>query len=172
LTERPTGETPPPLPVPIIIVVGSRDPITLAQVAHLRQTQPLATYVAAPNGHAPGPLAPSDLMILQATPGATEVDPAEVSKALAHSLLRHLGPSPACLVLTGGETAAAVLAQMGVGLLEVVAELLPGVPMCRPLGLTSAPLIVTKSGGFGDAQTLSRLVDPNPLTARQPLEQA
>lgn len=147
-----------PLPRPIVCVIGSRDPITLAQVAHLRAGQPGAAFVTAPNGAA-GALPLSDMLIVQATGGDGVAPSAVVTAALAASLVGLTSPR-ACLVLTGGETAAAVLAALGIGVLEVVGEALPGLPMCRALGRADGPLIVTKSGGFGDPDTLSLLVDP------------
>ena len=147
-----------PLPRPIVFVIGSRDPITLAQVAHLRAGQPGAAFVTAPNGAA-GALPLSDMLIVQATGGDGVAPSAVVTAALAASLVGLTSPR-ACLVLTGGETAAAVLAALGIGVLEVVGEALPGLPMCRALGRADGPLIVTKSGGFGDPDTLSLLVDP------------
>lgn len=145
-----------PLSRPVAFVIGSRDPITLAQVDHLRQSQPEASFVPAPNGVI-GPFAPSDVLILQATPGLHAAAPDAVTRALANGLTLGLDRATN-LVLTGGETAAAVLAALGLGVLEVVGEALPGVPVCREAGRVDAPLILTKSGGFGGADTLSRLV--------------
>jgi D-threonate/D-erythronate kinase len=157
-----------PLPRPIAFVIGSRDPITLAQVAHLRHSHPGATFIAAPNGRACGGAAGDDVVILQATAGADPVTPEAVTQALAQSCQRTFATAPACLVLTGGETAAAVLAAIGVGVLEVVGEVLPGLPLCRALGFETSPLIVTKSGGFGAVDALSLLAgcNPNPEASR------
>lgn len=58
------------------------------------------------------------------------------------------------LVLTGGETATAVLKALGAGSFTVIGEIEPGVVMSllpEPL-----PLLVTKAGAFGDAGTLAR----------------
>lgn len=144
------------LPQPMAFVIGSRDPITLAQVAHLRQSQPLARFVAAPNGVAAATGTAPRVTILQATPGDAAVPPETVAQDLAASCAHGLG-APACLVLTGGDTAAAVLADKGIGLLEVMGEVLPGMPLCKPLGFANGPLIVTKSGGFGAEDALSVL---------------
>lgn len=150
-----------PLPQPIAFVIGSRDPITLAQVAHLRRSQPGASYIAAPNGRTIGEPVVFEVAILQATPCADLVAPETVTQELAKSYVRSFATRPACLVLAGGETAAAILAAMGVGLLEVVGEALPGMPLCRALGFETGPLIVTKSGGFGAADALSLLAGCN-----------
>ncbi|MCU1572684.1 MAG: hypothetical protein JWO93_766 [Micrococcaceae bacterium] len=58
------------------------------------------------------------------------------------------------LFLTGGETATAVLAELGVSSFTVLGEIEPGVVASRlrhPF-----PLMVTKAGAFGDAGTLLR----------------
>ena len=58
------------------------------------------------------------------------------------------------LVLTGGETATAVLNALGAGSFTVIGEIEPGVVISllpEPL-----PLLVTKAGAFGDAGTLAR----------------
>ena len=128
----------------------------MAQVAHLRHSLPDARFVPAPNGKAILPPQP-DILIVQAMPGTQAVGPEAVTRALADSLATGISGTTT-LVLTGGETAAAVLAARGLGLLEVLGEALPGVPVCRANGQDDAPLILTKSGGFGGPDTLSRLV--------------
>lgn len=157
-----------PLPQPVAFVIGSRDPITLAQVAHLRHSHPVA-YAAAPNGKV-ARVAAAAVTVLQATPGRTTADPAEVTRALAQSFVR-AQLAPACLVLTGGDTAAAVLADLDLGVLDVLGEALPGLPVCRAAGPGAAPLIVTKSGGFGTVETLSTLVGASPDDTRHSVEQ-
>lgn len=76
-----------------------------------------------------------------------------VAEALARATAAGIGQCDA-LVLTGGETAAAVLKALGVGSFTVLGEIEPGVVMSllpEPL-----PLLVTKAGAFGDAGTLAR----------------
>lgn len=151
-----------PLPRPIAFAIGSRDPITVEQVLHLRQAQPGAVYLAAANGCYSGGPAGGDVAILQAVPGDAPAPAQDVSRALAQAFVRDLVAGRACLVLTGGETAAAVLAEMGVGQLQVLAEVLPGLPLCRALDRPDAPLIVAKSGGFGGPETLHLLLQDAP----------
>jgi len=76
-----------------------------------------------------------------------------VAEALARATAAGIGHCDA-LVLTGGETATAVLKALGAGSFTVVGEVEPGVVMSllpEPL-----PLLVTKAGAFGDAGTLAR----------------
>lgn len=76
-----------------------------------------------------------------------------VAGALARATAAGIGHCDA-LVMTGGETATAVLTVLGVGSFTVLGEIEPGVVMSllpEPL-----PLLVTKAGSFGDAGTLAR----------------
>jgi len=58
------------------------------------------------------------------------------------------------LVLTGGETARAVLSRLGIRALRVVGEVETGVPILVAEG--SGLPVVTKAGDFGDNETLLR----------------
>ncbi|MFZ0099802.1 MAG: four-carbon acid sugar kinase family protein [Gemmobacter sp.] len=142
--------TRPALTLPMVIVVGSTDPITLAQVAALITARPDIRHVEAPDGHAAAAPAPG-VTLLQAVPGAG-ASGAEVAANLA-LCLRPLAEEAATLVLTGGATAEAALDALGVTVLELEGEQLPGLPVAR-----GGPWrIVTKSGGFGHADTLLTL---------------
>ena len=140
-----------------ICAVGSTDPITLAQIADLREQGADLTYIAAPLGIAPADLPAMGLItLLQATPGDKAADPASVARNLA-LFLQRLDPAPGTkLVLSGGATAHAILDALGIGVVTLLGEALPGVPIAQGGGVT----IVTKSGGFGDKTTLTRLLGP------------
>ncbi|MDT0169724.1 four-carbon acid sugar kinase family protein [Pseudarthrobacter sp. BRE9] len=76
-----------------------------------------------------------------------------VAEALARATAAGIGHCDA-LVMTGGETATAVLKALGAGSFTVLGEIEPGVVVSllpEPL-----PLLVTKAGAFGDAGTLAR----------------
>ena len=68
----------------------------------------------------------------------------------AEPLLR----SASTLVLTGGDTARSVLDRLGVTQLQVLGELEPGICLSRD----GARFVVTKAGGFGDSQSLVRVL--------------
>lgn len=139
----------------IAFVIGSRDPITLAQIDALRSAHGL-NYLPAPNGHLDAATdTGSDLTLVQATPGTKETDPQQVSEALADGLKRNFASYDGTLLLSGGATAEAVLRQLGLSRLRLHGECLPG------LGLASAGgrCIIAKSGGFGHPETLKQIAD-------------
>ncbi len=75
------------------------------------------------------------------------------AEVLAEMIARRREPIGG-LVLTGGETARAVLSRLGIAALQVVGEVETGVPIlvAKSSGLT----VVTKAGDFGDRETLLR----------------
>ena len=80
---------------------------------------------------------------------------------LAASLARVLHKaleSAAGLVVTGGETAANLMAEVGIHGIRLIAEVESGVPVGMTLGSFSLP-IVTKAGSFGTERTLASSLD-------------
>ena len=139
----------PGLALPMVIAVGSTDPITLAQVAELKQLAGLR-MIEAPDGVATlGPA--TGVTLVQAVPGVGRTGP-QVAAALAETVLG-AAHGATTLVLTGGATAEAVLDRLGVQLLKLHGDIQPGLP----LSSGGAWRIITKSGGFGDPDALLRL---------------
>ncbi|MBJ3784570.1 four-carbon acid sugar kinase family protein [Devosia sediminis] len=137
-------------------VIGSTDPITLAQLRHLRDANPNILHIEAPNGVATPLRVSAGLTIIQATPGPVQAGGPEVAEALG-ATLEALAPAPgSLLVLSGGATAQAILSRLRIKVLTLLGEALPGLPVAEAGGLT----VVTKSGGFGDPDCLSRLFAP------------
>lgn len=150
----------PQLAHPLAIAIGTRDPITLEQLAVLRGARPEIPVLHAPNGRlseAP-PLAP--LAILQAVPGLRLADPDVVQSAFAASFCPSFTEGRHTLVLSGGATAQAVLARLGISLLRITGECAPGIPISVPLDYPRPLAIVTKSGGFGTSRALLEMVGP------------
>jgi D-threonate/D-erythronate kinase len=139
-----------PLPrLPLIVAVGSRDPITIRQVERLLSEFPHLADDRAGN-----------IMLIRATDD--DDDPATVARHLGASVVTKARDVGARTILaTGGDTAAAIVRAMSGAVLTPLAELAPGVPIARVHGVTDIELI-TKSGGFGDNATLA-------LIARQAL---
>ena len=137
-------------------LIGSTDPITMGQLDHLRRVSREHLDLAAPNGVALASPSTASLTIVQAVPGATPASGRDVADALAASLKRLDPPDDALLVLSGGATAQAILEALGIAVLTVLGEAQPGLPIARARDLT----VVTKSGGFGAPDCLSRLLSP------------
>lgn len=136
-----------------LFVIGSRDPITLAQARALRD-RPGTVFVGAPNGHAPA-LPRASCLLVQALPGERPASGTEVADNLAAAVLPLLRPGMGTALLCGGATAEAVLARRGIHCLDVLGECLPGLVVSSADGLT----ILTKSGGFGGQDSLLRVAD-------------
>lgn len=140
---------------PGLFVIGSRDPITLAQIDELRATcKP--RYLPAPNGRLSDTNADGSLITLvQVVPGAVPTNSKDVSRQLAEGVFAALAQSASTLLLSGGATAEAVLEKMGITRFRLVGECMPG------LGLAHADgrCIIAKSGGFGQPGTLREIAD-------------
>ncbi len=70
----------------------------------------------------------------------------------------HFLPLPEALYLSGGATAAACLRLLNCSQLEPICELEPGVVYSEAFVAGGRLPVITKSGAFGDAQTLSRIL--------------
>lgn len=139
----------------VICVIGSTDPITLAQIERLRDAREDLVHLAAPDGFlqdVPSSLAP--LTVLQATPGSGTASNAEVAGKLGAALVALQPAAGTTLVISGGATAQLVLRALDIDVLELLGEALPGLPLARAGGFT----IITKSGGFGGPDALVELL--------------
>lgn len=137
-----------------LLVIGSRDPITVEQARRV-QASGLATMLPAPLGQAdPGAPPPAPHLLVQATAGDVTRTGAQVAHALARSIHPRLTADRQALLLSGGATAEAVLAHMGIASLRLAGECLPGLPLANAGEIS----IIAKSGGFGDADTLVTLL--------------
>jgi D-threonate/D-erythronate kinase len=148
-----------PLPTPIALGIGSRDPITLAQVAALQRSHDPDT-IFAPDGISQQLPPTGPIALFQTSKGNSGAPAAEVTAAFAIRFAALWVTGRKALLLSGGESASAILAEMGVTVLELLGEALPGLPVSRPLDSAEAPLIITKSGGFGSEDTLCQLLPP------------
>lgn len=142
-----------PPPGPGLFVIGSHDPITLAQIDQLLTSRDV-DFLPAPNGRLDlSASGGKSLVVVQATPGAEVISSQEVSANLASGVYPEFTSSARTLLLCGGATAEAVLARMGIRRFRLDGECLPG------LGLAYAgnQCIIAKSGGFGVPDTLAVL---------------
>lgn len=138
------------LPLPVLLAIGSRDPVTSVQMDALD-----LPAVDAPNGAVPE-LPDAPLQLVRMTTGDRVIAGDQAAQNFATEIaaaIRRLGP--ASLFACGGETAHAILRELNITALDLLGEILPGLPVARTVmgNLT----VLTKSGGFGDADTLARL---------------
>ncbi len=147
----------PSSPGTIVFVVGSRAPQSRAQVERLRD-EAGSRVIEAPNGMVRSlqPLDGARQVVILAVPDPTrgEGDASQVADALSRAALDAVRASGSgMLVATGGDTAIALLKASGCAALEVMGDLMPGIPYAR-IALDDRSLwLVTKAGGFGDAGT-------------------
>jgi uncharacterized protein YgbK (DUF1537 family) len=85
---------------------------------------------------------------------AVDPRPARRFAALLGNGLEQMG----ALIVTGGDTAAAILARCDVHGIRLLDEIEPGVALGLTLGAVAVP-VVTKPGAFGDEDSLIRCVD-------------
>ncbi|GAA5162690.1 MULTISPECIES: four-carbon acid sugar kinase family protein [Amycolatopsis] len=156
---------PPAAPGSVLTVLGSYSALAREQRAALMASGEVTTVaVKAPFGPAEQSIAGVELstvegdVLLVPDPGAPveRKHAAEVASALASVAGRYVTErrhALAGLVLTGGETARAVLLAAGVRGFAVLGELAPGVVRSAVPALGGLPLI-TKAGAFGAPDTL------------------
>lgn len=140
----------------ILVVIGSRDPITTEQVQKLRAARPGLAYIPAPNGILESGVTRPDaaITLLQAVATSIEVSPVQAANALAGSVAA-LAENGDTILLSGGATAEAFFDRQGIHLLRFAGEAMPGLPVAEFDGT----FYITKSGGFGTEETLLRLAN-------------
>jgi uncharacterized protein YgbK (DUF1537 family) len=140
----------------IVFAVGSRAARSAEQVEALAG-EPETKVLLAPNGRLQSAKIPSARnLVLKATAddAGHEGDAARVAADMAkHAIeIAHRAQAQA-LVVTGGDTAIAILTASDNPALQVLGDLMPGIPYAR-IRLEGAPIwLVTKAGGFGGRDT-------------------
>jgi|UPI0007C5D05C uncharacterized protein YgbK (DUF1537 family) len=155
------------LPAPLLLAIGSRDPITLAQLDALRAAG--VQELPAPNGRVEVPMGGirHDALLLRLVAGGDPFDPRSANADFAASVSEFVrSVDVGTLLACGGETADAILGSLGVGVLEVKGEALPGVPVSSMVIGGRRTGLVTKSGGFGAPDALARIVTMTADTGR------
>jgi uncharacterized protein YgbK (DUF1537 family) len=148
----------------VLVMVGSRAEQSIEQASLLAQ-QSGARMALAPNGRLAddGALAAqARTLVVRAAPGpeGQEGDAEAVAAEMARNAVRLLQARPiGALVATGGDTAVAILQALGQPALQVMGDLMPGIPYGR-LRVAGQPVwLVTKAGGFGTREALCEIVD-------------
>lgn len=151
-----------PITDPIVFVVGSRSSRSREQVDQLNSNAD-TLVLNAPNGavQAHGELHNARQVVVMAVSDAhaDDADAAEVAQQLARNALRIVDDIGAgAIVVTGGDTAIAVLEAAKCILVEVGGNLLPGIPYARFGRKDRSIVLVTKAGGFGTRDTFIDIV--------------
>ena len=147
---------------PIVFVVGSRAARSREQVAQLGR-QPHTVLLEAPNGiigEISDAIGAKQIVLLAVEdPEAEIADSVEVARRLAQTGLEisALVGSEA-VVVTGGDTAIAVLEASRCAVLDVCGNLMPGIPFSAFQSNGRSIYLVTKAGGFGVRDTLVEIV--------------
>ncbi|WP_319414286.1 four-carbon acid sugar kinase family protein [uncultured Cohaesibacter sp.] len=141
-----------PPAAPALFAIGSRDPVTLAQLECF-------DILAAPNGAVPDPADwHGDVKVIQMTPGESVISGQQAGDLFADGISNWIAKTrPRTFLGCGGESAAAICARLNIGILQVLGEVLPGLPMSRSCNDGDRLFIITKSGGFGPKDTLVNL---------------
>ncbi|WP_158258524.1 four-carbon acid sugar kinase family protein [Rhodopila globiformis] len=160
-------EPPPPCAGPLLFVVGSASRISREQVARLAAAPDVGLVTVPPavlrtaDWHAwrraveAALAAGHDTVVsLDSEGGVNLADGLPLCLALA-ALVAPCVHRAGALVLTGGETARAVLLALGATGLRLAGELEPGVPLSTAIGGRGLP-VITKAGAFGHPGTLLR----------------
>ncbi|MEF2072014.1 four-carbon acid sugar kinase family protein [Consotaella aegiceratis] len=145
--------------LPLVFAIGSRDPITIAQSDRLTKAADVMA-IKAPNGHlADGPWS-AGLTLIRVVAGDEPEDGRTVAERFTTALADKLyTQTPRCLLVSGGEVAQSLLRALDVRWIEVLGEALPGVPFMQLRIGGREVTVMTKSGGFGDPETLARLAN-------------
>lgn len=140
----------------IVVIVGSHHPAAREQVAYLEgacachRVSPTRTETLAEH---------RDEVLLLTTP-SHRVDSGVALRDLEHALEEVIAlGTPSAVVVTGGESALHVLKRLGASSLDVIGELVDGVPIGLIVGGPWAGTsLATKAGGFGSPDVLAHAV--------------
>jgi len=138
----------------VLVVVGSRAQQSAEQVRRLVQAGGAERFPAPAGIVGVDAVAKSQaqVLIVQAAPSAdgSEGNALEVARRLADGAAALLSRGGiGALLVTGGDTAIAILQRLGQSTVRVIGTLLPGIPYCRIKSPAGELLFVTKAGGFG-----------------------
>ncbi len=151
-----------------LVIVGSGSSVARQQVDALRQVDNVCIWEAQAAGK-------NDIVVKDMDDVCVLHLPLPVPNSIldgprARALAEHLATlalliyaqmQPSLLLLAGGDTSMSVLKHLGIVQLQVVRELMPGIPLTRAIDKDGRTLyVVLKPGSFGDEQTLAALIQP------------
>lgn len=147
---------------PLLGLIGTNHPVTLAQLDKLRGTKPDAVLVVAGADAAPLVQARWREHGLAVVHVDAPTDRVEAAKRIARAFAELLAAlkAPGSLFVTGGETLHDVATALGAHALNLFGAIEPGLPVSRLVGgcFDGIP-VISKSGGFGRPNLLRELAD-------------
>ena len=130
----------------VFVFVGTDHPVTLQQLSTLHQQHNAAIW---PSGI---DMDDVPVVVFPVSFEATTED--GIRSAMARFTKQQIG----CLFMTGGDTAMLVCRALGIRALSLKQEFEPGIPTAVAIGGDfSGAMVVLKSGGFGEAEAISRI---------------
>lgn len=151
---------------PLLAIIGSYHPVILEQLQAVRATKSMHEIRWSVGGkYLVGPLSEAIAehgKVLLGFDLPTGMDPstaaARINQAI-HQVVPQLAV-PATHIASGGETLLSVVAASDASHLDVLGDFLPGIPVSRIRGgLWAGVRVISKSGAFGDAETLVRMAN-------------
>lgn len=128
----------------VLLFIGTAHPVTALQLAALRTRCEIAEWPRSDSNCA---------IVFLVAPGTTE-------EALRKATQSIDPQTVSCLVMTGGETAALVCSALHIRSIDLQMEFEPGLPHGQARGgALDGCDVVLKSGGFGEADVLCRIVE-------------
>ncbi|PZE76605.1 four-carbon acid sugar kinase family protein [Curtobacterium sp. MCBD17_019] len=139
---RSPRQAPGPRAARVVVVVTSVHPVSRAQIDALEVRVPIVSPPALDIGT------------------VTHEQAVVIARATADRAAEHVHrDADTAVVVIGGDGTDALLSALGAEGVEVLGSVLPGVPWGRIRGgRADGTTIVTKSGGFGDADTLNAII--------------
>lgn len=136
---------------PVLVVAGSRHPVTRRQVRHLRKAfrGRLLDLLTMPLNSA----TKSSSILLAAAPAGRERSETVMAALLGKAVPAARRLNVRCYVATGGETAGRLCLAMGWTRLRVTGRFETGAPLCVPAEDGAAKLVL-KPGAFGGPRSL------------------
>lgn len=148
-----------------LFAIGSRDPITEAQMAALEESRLLRAVIDAPAGILATRLG-AELPALIRCSGEIVENGAAVANRFATAVKAAIETTnPDTIVTGGGETAYALLRALEAGVLFPRGEIEAGIPWCEILLENGRQIrVAVKSGGFGARESLIKAIETAPET--------
>ena len=142
----------------LLFAIGSRAGTTEEQTDRLLAARPGIPVVEAPAGVLDAEsvvrAGRSSRVVVARVPASPRGEPGSIARTFAAGVRKAIdglgGPRRlAALVATGGDTVEAILDTFDIGVLDVVGEFRPGVPVSRGSTEGGELTVVSKAGGFG-----------------------